>query len=127
MEHKAWVLKFAQALVTAGVQVILDQWHLIPGQDAIRFMEESATKSDYVVVICTPEYTAEANAREGAAGYETTILTSGLVEDLDTRKFIPILRSGRWGVNGSVPRWLAARNGIDLALTRIRQQTSRRS
>jgi hypothetical protein len=78
-------------------------------------MEEAATDSDYVLVVCTPQYAAKANARRGAAGYETTILTSGLVADLDTRKFIPVLRAGRWGIHGSVPRWLAARDGIDLS------------
>lgn len=113
-EHKRWVLEFAQALVKAGIDVTLDQWHLPPGQDAIRFMEESAANSDYVLVICTPEYAAKANARIGAAGYETAILSSSLVEDLGTKKFIPILRAGGWGIRASIPRWLAGREGVDL-------------
>lgn len=112
--HKQWVLELAEALANAGVDVILDKWSLHPGQDQIRFMEEAIANSDHVLVICTLAYADKANSRDGGAGYETTILTASLVENLDTKKFIPILREGHWGISGSVPRWLASRAGIDL-------------
>lgn len=112
--HKQWVLDLAAALRAQGVDVTLDEWHLQPGQDKNRFMEESIVDSDHVLIICTPAYAAKANERDGGAGYETSILSAGLIENLDTTKFIPILREGEWGLSGAIPRYLASRRGFDL-------------
>jgi hypothetical protein len=35
-QHKEWVLKLAVALMAHGIDVRLDQWGLVPGQDMAR-------------------------------------------------------------------------------------------
>jgi hypothetical protein len=37
--HKDWVLKLASDLRAKGVDVVLDQWDLVPGQDVSLFMQ----------------------------------------------------------------------------------------
>ena len=91
-EHKQWVLKLCTKLRENGVDVILDQWDLGPGDDRILFMEKGVKDSDRVLVVCTDAYVKKANARERGAGYEGYIITAELVNDLGTDKFIPIIR-----------------------------------
>ncbi len=113
-EHKEWVLHLAETLqAKGGVNVILDQWDLRMGQDKTLFMEESVAKSDFVLVVCTPEYAEKANKRRGGVGYEAMIITGELAEDIQQTKFIPVLRRGAWD-RTSMPRWLTTRTGADL-------------
>jgi uncharacterized alpha/beta hydrolase family protein len=58
-------------------------------------MEESVEDSDFVLLICTPEYAKKANKRRGGVGYEAMIITGELADDIQTTKFIPVLRSKR--------------------------------
>lgn len=111
--HKEWVRSLASRLqAEGGVQVILDQWHLLPGGDKAVFMEKSVTQSKFVVLICTPEYAKKANDRTGGAGYEATIITGELGEKINERKFIPVLRTGEWTI--SLPVWIKTKLGVDL-------------
>ena len=52
-EHKKWTAKFASELVDNGVDVILDQWDLVFGDDIPKFMEKSVSEADRVLMICT--------------------------------------------------------------------------
>ena len=112
-EHKAWVLALAERLTRDGVHVILDRWHLGPGADRTHFMESGVRDSDFVLVICTPEYAKKANARTGGVAYEAMIITAELARQVLQRKFIPVLRSGSWGPT-SQPTWLESKMGVDL-------------
>jgi hypothetical protein len=112
-EHRNWVLDLATRLRQQdAVDVILDRWHLRPGMDRTAFMEQSVAGSDFVVLVCTPSYATRANARRGGVGYEATIITGDLAENLDTDRFIPVLRSGSWDT--AVPRWIRTRFGLEL-------------
>ena len=91
-EHKEWVRELCTKLRESGVDVILDQWDLGPGDDRILFMENGVTDSDRVLVICTDSYVKKANAREHGVGYEGYIISAELVHNLGTDKFIPIIR-----------------------------------
>ena len=91
-EHKQWVSELGAKLRHNGVDAILDQWDLGPGDDVTRFMEHGIRNSDRVLVICTANYVSKANAGEGGVGYERMIVTAQLVQDLGTNKFIPIIR-----------------------------------
>ena len=93
-EHKLWVLALAERLRDDGIQIILDRWHLKLGQNKNYFMERAVGDSDFVVVICTPTYATKADQRQGGVGYEATIITSELADDLLTDKFIPVVREG---------------------------------
>jgi len=54
--HRAWVKELAERLVLNGVHVKLDQWDLVPGDSLTQFMEHEISASDFVLVICTPNY-----------------------------------------------------------------------
>jgi len=113
-EHEDWVLALATRLTSeGGVNVILDKWHLRLGMDKTVFMEESVEDSDFVLLICTPEYAKKANKRRGGVGYEAMIITGELADDIQTTKFIPVLRIGAWDKT-SMPRWLKTKTGADL-------------
>ncbi len=75
--HKSWVLDFATTLRNRGVDAILDQWDLKPGDDLPHFMETELAKCDYVIIVCSETYVKKANAGEGGVGYEKMIVTCG--------------------------------------------------
>jgi hypothetical protein len=91
-EHKGWVLDFATTLRNRGVDAVLDQWDLKPGDDVPHFMETQLQAADYVLMICTENYVKKANAGEGGVGYEKMIITSTLLAKIDSSKVIPIIR-----------------------------------
>jgi hypothetical protein len=112
-EHKAWVWALAERLRKDGVDVILDRWALVPGDQLPAFMEQAIRDNDFVVIICTPRYQARSNSRTGGVGYEGDIMTGEVLSRRDTRKFIPVLRTGTW-VNAA-PSWLSGKYFIDFS------------
>lgn len=112
LEHKQWVVNFAAKLRSDRLDVILDEWNLGPGDDKNFFMETSVTKSDFVLLVCTPNYAKKANERRGGVGYESMIITAEIAERIDQNKFIPVLRSGDFAT--ALPCWIKSRVGVDL-------------
>ena len=55
-EHRRWVSELGAKLRHSGVDAILDQWDLGPGDDVTQFMERGILDSDRVLVICTDQY-----------------------------------------------------------------------
>jgi len=110
-EHKDWTLKLAKDLQAQGVDVTIDQWSLVPGQDLSLFMERGITSSDRVVMVCSSTYVEKAEAGTGGVGYERLIVTEELIRNIDTRKFVAIVR----GNNGAkkVPAFMGSRLYID--------------
>src|SRR5258708_7847113 len=80
--HKLWVAEFAARLRHNGIDAVLDQWEIGPGDDITLFMEQRLTEADRVLVVCTDNYVRKANAGEGGVGYERMIVTAQLVRDL---------------------------------------------
>jgi len=91
-EHQQWVAGLAAALRQRGIDAILDQWHVRPGQDLAAFMNSAIRESDRVLVICTEAYVQKANDRTGGVGYEYVVATGELMANLGTSKFIPVIR-----------------------------------
>jgi len=91
-EHKSWVLDLATTLRNRGVDAVLDQWDLRPGDDLPHFMETELKVCDYVVMVCTENYVKKANAGEGGVGYEKMIMTASMLKRIDSNKVIPIVR-----------------------------------
>ena len=112
-EHKGWVCKLASGLLENGIEATLDQWDLSLGSDLPKFMENGLTANDRVLVICTENYIDKANAGKGGVGYEKMILTAELMQNQDSKKFIPIVRN----VKGlyKTPTCLASRVYIDFS------------
>ncbi len=91
-EHKSWVLDLATTLRNRGVDAILDQWDLRPGDDLPLFMESNLENCDFVVMVCSEKYVKKANVGEGGVGYEKMIMTSSMLKRIDNNKVIPIIR-----------------------------------
>ena len=91
-EHRRWVSELGAKLRHNGIDAILDQWDLGPGDDVTQFMERGIIDSDRVLVICTDSYVSKANAGEGGVGYERMIVTAQLAQDLGINKLIPVIR-----------------------------------
>lgn len=109
--HKEWVRRLATDLRANGVDASLDLWDLSPGQDIARFMERGIVESDRVLVVCTPPYVYSANSGMGGVGYERLIITAEIVANIDTRKFIPIVRNNP---ERGLPTCLGPRYFVDL-------------
>lgn len=102
-EYQQWVEQLGRRLADEGIEVILDQWSLKPGQDAFAFMERMVTDLDVrkVLCLCEPQYCAKANANKGGAGAEKTIFSSEVYGKVDQEKFIPVITG--LANDGSVP------------------------
>jgi hypothetical protein len=112
-DHKRWTLALAQRLYEAGIDIIIDQWDLGAGDDIAKFMEKSVRHADRVLMICTEAYVKKVNEGTGGAGYEGMIVTSELIKNLGTAKFIPIIRQAVG--KHEVPTCVSTRSWIDLS------------
>lgn len=110
--HKNWVKQLAVRLRGDGVETVLDQWELAPGDQLSAFMERSVRTSDFVLIVCTPTYRDKSDSRAGGVGYEGDIMTAEVATGTDRRKFIPLLRTNSW--NMVAPSWLRGSYYIDL-------------
>ena len=112
-EHKAWVRELGTRLRSNGVDVMLDQWHSVPGDQLPEFMEKAIRENDFVLIICTPRYKDKSDRRIEGVGYEGGIMTAEVLTKGNHRKFIPILRIGNW--QNAAPSWLMGKYYVDLA------------
>jgi hypothetical protein len=110
-EHKSWVLKLGSDLRAIGVDVVLDQWDLALGQDVSLFMQRGISEADRVVLVCSSAYVSKSEKGIGGVGYERLIVTAEVVQSIDTRKFIPILRGN--GPTMRLPVFLGPRMYVD--------------
>jgi hypothetical protein len=113
--HKDWVRNFAAGLMGDGVEATLDQWRAVPGDQLPEFMERSVRENDYVLIICTPHYKERSDDRLGGVGYEGDVMTAETITARSRqiqRKFIPILRTGKW--EDAAPSWLLGKYRIEL-------------
>lgn len=114
LEHKKWTLELATRLRNNGIDAILDQFELQPGDDLPHFMETHLAEADKIIMICTENYVGKANKGEGGVGYEKMIITSNLLQKIDENKIIPIVRQNG---NRDVPTFLKTKLYIDFSKT----------
>jgi hypothetical protein len=110
--HSLWVKELAKRLRDQGVDVTLDRWHSVPGDEIPAFMEQAVRESDFVLTVCTPRFKERSDNRSGGVGFEGDIMTAEVFTGANKRKFIPILRRGEW--NEAAPSWLLGKAYIDL-------------
>lgn len=91
-DHKKWVLELASRLRNNGIDAILDQFELQPGDDIPHFVETHLISSRKILMICSEKYVEKANKGEGGVGYEKMIITANLLKRIDENKVIPIIR-----------------------------------
>lgn len=111
--HKNWVRELAARLRSDGIDVTLDQWHLVPGDQLPKFMEQAVRESNYVLIVCTHKYKERSDNRQGGVGYEGDIMTAEVMSSGNQRKFIPIVRQQSW--SDSAPSWLLGKYYIDFS------------
>jgi hypothetical protein len=111
--HREWVRELATRLRTEdGVDVKLDCWETVPGDQLLEFMEQAVQESDYVLCICAPRYKEKFDRRSGGVGYEGDIMTGEVFVSRYQRKFIPIFRKGEW--KEAAPSWLLGKYYVDM-------------
>jgi acyl-CoA reductase-like NAD-dependent aldehyde dehydrogenase len=92
-KHEAWVINLAERLMTDGVEVIIDKWHLNEGHDKYTFMESMVTSNEIqkVLLILDKKYAEKANERSGGVGTETQIISPQIYSNTSQEKFVPIV------------------------------------
>lgn len=110
-DHYNWVRDLAVKLTEGGVNVTLDQWSVLLGDQLTEFMETAVRETDYVLIICTPRYKEKSDSRKGGVGYEGHVMTAEIFRHYNHRKFIPIWRAGEWAQ--AAPSWLAGKLSVD--------------
>jgi hypothetical protein len=111
--HREWTERLAERLHVDGVPIILDKWHLELGDSLTQFMERAIRDSQYVLVVCTPEYKRRSDERLGGVGYEGHVMTAEVLSKNPVRKFIPVLARGT--KDTAIPTSLAGRMFADLS------------
>lgn len=113
-KHKLWVLKLSSELIRNGVKIIIDEWDLEKYRNDLHFfMESGIRESDYVVMVCTPNFAKKANKRKGGVGIENTIITGEFYHEDTADKYIPLLRNYRNEIVESLPTYLKTKYAID--------------
>lgn len=113
-DHRQWVRQFADTLIRAGIEVILDQYDLPLGGDRFAFMERGIRDAECVLCVCTPEYVKRANSRTRGVGQETMIITPYFYEDQSAKEFIPIVRHACDDIPPT-PDYMASRIFVDFS------------
>jgi hypothetical protein len=112
-EHRRWVLKIAADLIRNGVNVKIDEWDLSDyGNDLHCFMEAGIRDSDFVIMVCTPNYAERANGRKGGVGVESSIITGEYYSPDNPKKYIPIVRTGKNTMSECLPSYLKSKLAI---------------
>ncbi len=111
--HKRWVQNLAARLESDGVDVRLDETGLKPGDSIAKFIEDSLAASDFVLVICTPEYKKRYGDDKGGVAYEGSIIAGAILSgDIKRDHVIPVLRNAG---PDSIPASIAVNLGVDLS------------
>lgn len=85
----------------------------MPGQDVAAFMHDGIAKSDRVLMVCSETYVKKSEGGLGGVGYERLIVTAEVIEAIETRKFIPLVRDN--SLETKTPRHLGPRLYIDFS------------
>jgi hypothetical protein len=114
-DHEAWVLRLAEQLVAAGVDVVIDKWNLKLGHDAHAFMEQMVTNPEItkVVMICDKAYAQKADKRKGGVGTEAQIMSANIYQKRDQEKFVAVVTERDDEGNLCLPAYYRSRFCID--------------
>lgn len=93
--HKDWVLNLSKDLRERyRVYTLLDRYNC-GGDDLVTFMTKGLQRADRVLIIGTPRYLEKLEkSNGGGAKFEDQIITISLYHEMDSQKFIPVLREG---------------------------------
>lgn len=116
-DYRQWIVDLAKRLVHDGVDVVIDVWDLVEGQDKYVFMEQMVKSSgiEKVLIMCDEKYKLRADEREGGVGDETQIISSDVYDDVKQEKFIPIVATRDENGESFIPNYIKSRIYIDLS------------
>jgi hypothetical protein len=116
VEYKDKVASFATKLMGDGIDVLLDQWEMVEGNDLYAFMERSVADPTVtnVLMFLSPQYAERADQRTGGVGAETQIISSQVYGKTDQTKFIPVIFSRDEDGQYSKPAYLMSQLHFDL-------------
>ena len=111
--HKEWVIALANELRRNGIDARLDEFITQRGTVNLnRMMIENIMANDYTLVILTDKYADRANEFKGGVGYETSLLTNNMMENIE--KIIPIIRY-KGDKNKAIPFYLKGMSYVDFS------------
>lgn len=110
-KNKEWVRQLYEKLRNNGVDARVDMYNLKHGQDLAQWMTNEISMADKVLLICDKHYTSKANPRRGGVGFEIMIVQGYMMTDLDTEKFICIMREE--GTDTSLPIFMRTRYALN--------------
>ena len=108
-EHKAWVKSLADKLKEYGFDVRLDQYQPF-GTNMDNFMVQSVHSADRIILVCTPIFKERSDNMIAAAGFEASLISNELIQDITSTKFLPLVRIGE--PRESMPLYLGNRNAL---------------
>lgn len=116
-EYQNKVVSFATSLSNDGIEVILDKWSAVAGNDLNDFMEKSVKDPSItnVIILLDENYAQKADDRSGGVGTETQIISPMVYAATEQDKFVPVVFERN--SNGEVckPVYLQGRLHYDLS------------
>lgn len=116
-EYQTKVLAFATSLMQDGVDVLLDKWSAMGGNDLNSFMEKSVNDSTVtnVLMLLDENYSKKADQRKGGVGTETQIISQQVYQSVEQSKFIPVVFERDQNGHINKPIYLKSRFHYDLS------------
>jgi hypothetical protein len=115
--HQELVRSWADQLIDAGVEIILDIYDLKEGNDKYAFMEKMVTDKTvtHVIIISDKSYSEKADARKAGVGTESQIISPEIYNKVAQSKFIPIVCEFDEEGNPCLPKYLNSLIWIDFS------------
>jgi len=115
--HQSLVKRWAEQLVSEGVDVVLDIYDLKEGHDKFAFMERMVTDDSvtHVLIVCDKAYSHKADTRKAGVGTESQIISKEVYEKVKQSKFIPIVCEFDTDGDPYLPTFLKSRIWIDFS------------
>lgn len=87
------VRSFAAALMDVGIETVIDQWDLKPGNNVHAFMEkiDNDKTIDKVLILINPKYATKANNKQGGVSTETQIISPEVYNNVAQTRYLPII------------------------------------
>jgi hypothetical protein len=115
--HKLWVRRLVEELRLHGIEPMLDQKDLRPGENIDDFMTRGIARSKAIVLMCTEKYTKKANSAKPSGVSAETIIASHRYNTLSRgrkSKFVAVIRDNSLPRNKCLPTYLASSLPIDM-------------
>ena len=107
---ESWVKSLTDKLRQNGVDAILDQYNLKPGNDLPQWMTNEIIKAQKVLLICDKNYSERSDMRKAGVGWETMIIQGDMLFHGDNNsKYIAIACDG---FDENLPIYVKSKLGI---------------